>query len=162
MPLFRRNPNEVPRGYELTELCFYLRRTRQDLDKSGILRRLKKSYPYGRKNPLYDVDQVEALEINLIRQDGLVAFKVLQPDVPLIHALESGYSNEFDCTCPECGGIGISDPRIPAEERATLIQSNSWPRILWCFADGFVESKYEIGETKTQYRLLGDVLPERE
>ena len=162
MPLIRRNPNEVPRGYTLTELCFYLRRTRQDLDKAGILRRLKKSYPYGRQNPLYDEEQVEALETNLIRRDGLVAFKVLQPDVPLIHALESGYSNELDCTCPECGGIGISDPRIPAEERATLIQSNSWPRLLWCFACGFVEINYKTGGEKPQHRLLGAALLEKD
>ena len=141
MSLIGRKPNEVPRGYELTEVCFYLRRSRQELDKAGILKRLKKPYPYGRQNPLYDVEQVETLEINLIRHDGLVAFKVLQPDAPLIHALEPGYSNELDCTCPECGGIAIGDPRIPAEERAALIQSNSWPRLLWCFACGFVESR---------------------
>jgi hypothetical protein len=159
MLLVRRNPNEVPKGYTMTELCSYLRRTRQELDSAGLLRRLKKTYPNGRQNPLYDVEQVEALEINLIRHDGLIAFKVLEPDIPLIHALEPGYSNELDCTCPECGGIGISDPRIPAEERVAQVQSNSWPQLLWCFACGFVEVNKKPGEETHQHRLLGNTLP---
>jgi hypothetical protein len=154
-----RKPNDVPRGYTLTELCFYFRRSRQELDKAGILKRLKKSYPNGRQNPLYDREQVEKLEINLIRQDGLVAFKVLQPDTPLLHALEPGYSNELDCTCPECDGIAISDPRVPAEERAALIQSNSWPHLLWCFACGFVEITHKTGGDELPYRLLGKDFP---
>jgi hypothetical protein len=161
MALIGKKPNEVPRGYELTEVCSYLRRSSQDLEKSGILRRLKKTYPHGRQNPLYDVDQVETLEINMIRHDGLVAFKVLQPDAPLMHALAPGYSNELDCTCPECDGIAISDPRIPAEERAAQIQRNSWPRLLWCFACGFVEVNYKPGGERTQHRLLGKTLPEK-
>ena len=154
-----KKPKGVPSGYTLIELCFYFRRSRQELDKAGILKRLKKSYPNGRQNPLYDREQVEKLEINLIRQDGLVAFKVLQPDTPLLHALEPGYSNELDCTCPECDGIAISDPRVPAEERAALIQSNSWPHLLWCFACGFVEITHKTGGDELPYRLLGKDFP---
>ena len=152
-----RKPNEVPRGYELTEVCSYLRRTSQDLDKAGILRQIKKTYPHGRQNPLYDVDQVETLEINLVRQDGLIAFKVLQPDAPLMHAFEPGYSNELDCTCPECDGIAIGDPRTHKDERAAQIQSNSWPRLLWCFACGFVEINYKTGGKDLSIVCLGSL-----
>ena len=162
MSLIRRKLNEVPRGYELTEVCSYLRRSNQELDKAGILKQLKKTYPNGRQNPLYDVGQVEALEINMIRHDGLVAFKVLQPDAPLLHALEPGYSNELDCTCPECDGIAIADPRTHEDERAVQVRSNSWPRLLWCFACGFVEVNYKTGGKKHQHRLLGAALPEKE
>jgi hypothetical protein len=161
MSLVRKNPNAVPRGYTLIELCSYFRRTRQELDRAGLLKRLKKSYPNGRQNPLYDIEQVEALEINLIRYDGLVAFKVLQPNIPLIQAFKPGYSNELDCTCPECGGIGISDPRIPENERAALIKSNTWPHFLWCFADGFVEVNYQIGGGRPEHRVLGKTFPEK-
>ena len=162
MSLIGRKPNEVPRGYELTEVCSYLRRSRQELDKAGILKRLNKTYPNGRQNPLYDVEQVETLELNLIRQDGLIAFKVLQPDAPLIHALEPGYSNELDCTCPECDGIAIADPRTHEDERAALIKSNSWPCLLWCFACGFVEVDHKPGGERSQHRLLGKTLPEKD
>ena len=162
MSLIGRKPNEIPRGYELTEVCSYLRRSNQELDKAGILRQLKKTYPNGRQNPLYDVEQVETLEINLMRHDGLVAFKVLQPDAPLLHALEPGYSNELDCTCPECDGIALADPRTHEDERAAQVQSNSWPRLLWCFACGFVEVSYKTGGEKPQHRLLGAALSEKD
>jgi hypothetical protein len=160
MTTIQRTSKKFPRGYETTEVCFYLRRSHQELDKAGILNRMKKTFPNGRKNPLYDVEQVELLEINLIRRDGLVAFKVLQPDTPLIDAFEPGYSNELDCECPECGGSAIGDPRISADERAALIQKNAWPPLLWCFVDGFVEVNHKIGEKMPQHRLLGDALPE--
>ena len=93
MFLIRKKSRELPTGYTLIEVGCFLRRSPEELKKAGILKRLKKTYPYGRQNPLYDVEQVEALEINMIRHDGLVAFKVLQPDAPLIKALEPGYSN---------------------------------------------------------------------
>ena len=161
MSFLRRKADELSRGYEIIEVCFFLRRSQQELDQAGILKRLKKTYPYGRQNPLYDAEQVKELEINLLRHDGLVAFKVLQPDAPLIHALKPGYSNELDCTCPECDGFALGDPRTPEDERAALIQSNSWPRLLWCFACDFVEITYKAGGEKPQHRLLGETLPEK-
>ena len=161
MLLLRRKADELSRGYEIAEVCFFLRRSQQELDKAGILKRLKKTYPYGRKNPLYDAEQVKKLEINLLRHDGLVAFKVLQPDAPLIRALEPGYSDDLDCKCPECGEFALGDPRTPEDERAALQLSNSWPRLLWCFACDFVEITYKMDGEKPQHRLLGESLPEK-
>jgi hypothetical protein len=37
MSIIGRKPNELPRGYELTEVCSYLRRSSEELDKAGIL-----------------------------------------------------------------------------------------------------------------------------
>ncbi len=83
MLLIRKGQKDFPKGNELDELSVFLRQPPQELNKSGVLRRIKKTYPYGRQNPLYDADQVEMLEANLASRDGLVAFKVLQLDAPL-------------------------------------------------------------------------------
>ena len=161
MSFLRRKADELSKGYEIIEVCFFLRRSQQELNQAGILKRLKKTYPYGRQNPLYDAEQVKELEINLLRHDGLVAFKVLQPDAPLMHALAPGYSNELDCACPECGGFAIGDPRTPADERVAQVKSKAWPHLLWCFACDFVEMDYKTGWGNPQHRLVGKTLPEK-
>ena len=157
MSMIGRKPDEVPRGYALSEACSYLRRSQQEFAKAGLLRQLKKTHPTARKNPFQALEPVERLEINLFRQAGPVAGKLAQADAPWLHAREPGYSNAPDCPCSACDGMALADPSTPADERAAQAHSNSWPRRL-C---GFVELNDKTGAKKPPHRWPGDALLEK-
>lgn len=113
-------------GYTSKEICALLRRSRAGLKSSGLMDALGKSYPFGPKNPLYDIEDVEQWRLALLRHDGLVALRRRHPKTPLLDAARIG--DAHDATCPGCGGWAIADPE-PDDE----------PQRVWCSECGIVE-----------------------
>jgi predicted nucleic-acid-binding Zn-ribbon protein len=130
-------------GYTSDEVCSILRRPRQILSRAGILDRLKKTYPFNNKTPLYDLQQVNTLTKDFVRQDGMIALGQLPRLTPLIKALD-GYSAEQDSTCPQCGSMSIVEKPITKDD-------HSGAHKMWCPKCGIINN-LEGGISQADYR----------
>lgn len=97
-------------GYTIQELMKLFRRSKQALYQSKILDRIKKSYPFGEKYPLFDIDDVKEWNIKLIRHDGFVALG-MAPGVGRGNLLQDAPTIEVnDSVCPNCGSFAVCAP----------------------------------------------------
>ncbi len=96
-------------GYTVQELTKLFRRSKQALYQSAILEQMRKTYPFGQKYPLFDIDDVKDWHLRLLRFDGLVALAVL-PKRGRGNLLQNApTANDFDYICPQCTSFAVYD-----------------------------------------------------
>lgn len=96
-------------GYTVQELTKLFRRSKQALYQSAILEQMRKTYPFGHKYPLFDIDDVKDWHLRLLRFDGLVALAVL-PKRGRGNLLQNApTSTDYDSNCPRCASFAIYD-----------------------------------------------------
>lgn len=107
-------------GYTSQELCVLMRRSRQALFVSGVLDRLPKSYPFGKRTntPLYNIEAVDQLSVRVARYDAAVYFGNAGKRIsPLRTPLEDPTWNDdsLDTICPECGANAVKKSQDASE-----------------------------------------------
>jgi len=125
-------------GYTSAEVCRELRRSRQSLFQAGIFEKLRPSYPFGPQFPLYDEGDVTHWKLNLLRHDALLAFGRRDAKASLLSAASIEDWIDYDGGCPKCGGVAFGDPEANAEDYLALLNSDKWPRRVWCPKCGLI------------------------